>query len=744
MPAQRYLLNASALLPSIFHHAPASPAPSPPPTPATHLSPLQIAALIVPIVAAIFLLVFGVNNLPDLWKKIRHRWESRIDAAVEAAKDNVIIDTLPGPADLVNRIIEVETVRKALAGKDSLISIAGPTGIGKSAIAVAAAALYRDTAIQETGKRKNTIWADVHDSCPTLEELARLLSLSFSQPGISAAPSRDKELVIRRFLADHPTILVIDNLAPPQNVAQRTVLELLESLPTGSCAVLSWGESMTAKGKLIQVQDLSVDHAEDLLLREAERHGVLLCSPENVHNTVSRIFERFGGNPQGLRWLVLEMKNSARNVDEALERLTSRGSHIYAELFGNIWETIGESRQNVLTAVADARLPVSREYLSAATSLAALELHETIDALFLMGVLERTDDHNVPHVRLPNITRSYVMSHADVRRVSAMRRRLTKYYIRRLEADWEDAAGVESNIENIIQIFHNAKTDGDCRAVLKLFALILDILFTLGLFDDRITLGHVAVDCARRVNQPVDEALAWSVIASTHTVRAEYRLADEALRQGRAAADASGSAQAIAYQARCRAYNFYREARIAEARKELEGLLDRLDQAGDPNGAIDVVALQSSLALYEGRRDEAQAAIDDFNGRILAAGWRRAEAYPAQEYAELALWKRNMDQAHTWITQAESVATQYRDRRQLIRIALTAGRIHLFGGDHRAATSRLTTAAAEARSYGLANELAEILAHLELARRRPRWFWEWVNRLRAVPHRLAAMPIGGD
>lgn len=712
--------------------------------PASNLTPLQIVGLLVPIIAGLVILLFGVNNIPDLWKKAQILFRGRKLNDTKTVNTTRYVDTLPRVADLVNRTTEVESIKTAIDSNESIISIAGPTGVGKSAIAVSGVALYRDDTSETKRIHRNTLWIDVHDSCPTLKDLARVLSLCFSQPGLSAAPSHDKELVIRRFLADNPTVLVIDNLTPAKNEDQQALMDLLESLPAGSCAVLSWGESVVARGHLIRVEDLSLEHAGDLLVREAKRQCVLLCKASDTTKTVTEIYDRLGGNPQGLKWLVLEIKNSARSVGEALDRLVSRDSRIYAELFGNIWDILDQKHKTVMIGVADARMPTSREYLSAATGLTAHDLHESVDALLKMGILERAADRPNPHVRLPNITRSYVIFNADQGEIGANRRRLIEYYIQRLESDWEDAAGVEDDIENIIQVFLNARQDGDCISVLKLFVLILDILFTLGLFDDRITLGHAAVDCARRVNDPTKEALAWSVISSTHTLRAEYRQADQALVEGRLAAENSASVQAIAYQARCRAYNLYREGRIAEAKEELAGSLEQADSVGDVHGAIDIVALECSFALYEHRITEAKTAIDDFNNRIQAAGWRRAEAYPYQEYAELALWQRNFTEARDWAEKAQQIASQYRDRRQLIRIELTLGRIALYQGDLDGAETTLAKAASEAAVYGLTNELTEIRAHLDETRRKPRWLWaRWYAR-RKVPNRLSTLPIGGD
>lgn len=715
--------------------------PSPPATP-TPLTPLQTVALVVPVVTAVILLVFGVNNVPDLWRKVAKRREQRRLAKNSAAD---LIDTLPHVASLINRIEEVQRIAAAISADVPLVSVAGRTGVGKSAVAVSAVAAYRDNALNNSRTtRKNTLWLDAHNCCPALEDLARMLSLAFDQPGISAAPSRDKELVVRNFLAANPTVLIIDNFAPPASPRQQVLMDLLESLPAKSCGILSWGESITTEGELVQIEDLDLEHAGTLLLREADRHGVILAEPANVEDTIRETYARLGGNPQGLRWLVLEIKKSARTVADTLEKLTARDSQIYAELFGNIWETLDSEQKNILIGAAEAQVPASGEYLMAATGLKEKEVHETIENLLALGILERATEQHVVRVRLPNITRSYVVSNADRRRISNTRRRLARYYIRRLESDWEDAAGIEHDIENVIQVFLKAKQDGDCSSALRLFELILDILFTLGLFDDRINLGHAAVECARQLGRPADEALAWSVISSTHTVRGEYRLSDAALISGRAAAEQSGSTQAIAYQARCRAYNLYREGHTTKAENELEGVLELADSAGDINGAIDVLALKCSLALHDKRQQEARHHVDDFNQRIHAAGWRRAEAYPYQEYAELELWERNLAEAARWASKARDIAVQYRDRRQEIRVKLTLGRIAMYGGQLGEAKSLLRKAAEDASQYGLVNELAEIRAHLVLASRRPRWIWRaWYTSCK-VPNRLCSLPIGGD
>ena len=691
----------------------------------------------IPVITGAVAAVAGAIGLPKLLADRRER------KTKPAGKPNLVTQ-LPTRVKLVDRVTELAQVLRYLADGEPVVTVEGGRGVGKSALVLEAAHRHAAAGRGKAAKRPAAlVWLNAQNDCPDLADLARKLSLSSGERSLTAAAMSDKAEAIRSYLAAHPTVLIVDNLRLSQG-GTAPLRELFAMLPSGSQAIISSNAVGVLDGPRVAVPELVWEDARTLVVREAERAGVagLKASDDSVLERVHRLV---GGNPGAIRLFVAACAGRPGTVAEVLDEIES-GAGETATLYGVIWTELPEGARSALAACALLAGGADQEQVATALGSPRPEVKESLRKLWIDGLVEDDQALDRTIYRCPPALRRFVLDHAGPERLRGARIRLATALTERFTKDWEDAAGAATQVEAIRTLLRDLAGDGEYRLCLDLFAAVYDILFTLGLFDDRIELGWGAYQAAAAAGLVEEQSLALSVVSSTHAVRGEDAEAARAVATGLEIARKAGSAREIARQLRCEGFRLFRAGRAEEALAaiEPEDAEAMARNAGDPNNMIDILSLVGAAQFHLGDLDACEATVLRFRDECERLPWERGKAYALRDLAEVRLMRGDRQAAEELAARARTIAVEWRDSRQLARIMLTEARLHLFAGRMRAAQEAASEAARTARKLPLPGEQAEAEAVAREAVRCRRMPWRRPRVTGKPVLRFTEWTIGGD
>lgn len=656
---------------------------------------------------------------------------------------------LPSRIRLVDRTNEVFQVLRHLRDGEFVIAIEGNLGVGKSAVAaeVAHRMVDRVTAENARPSRRHAkyrwlAWIDAQNNCPTVADLARHFSLLSGDQGMSAAPDADKANALRAFLARQPSIIVVDNVRLTA-VAAQEFIGFIRTIPTGSLAIVSANTPGRMAAPRILVEELQQDFMRELLRREAQRLDVkTILSADQA--TLDRAYALVGGNPRAIELLVLTCSRRPVTLREVVDELSVGQGNITDELYASVWESLAEEHRLTIIACAYLCGRALADQLSAALDIPWARLSTLVEVLWADGLLSALEQERSLYYTCSQVLRVFALNKAPDELLRSIRRRLARHFIDWFTDDWEDAEGAIPHIPVIRTLIEDLFDHGDHVLSLDLFDVTLDIFFTLGLFDDRIRLGWVAYNAATRLDDPVRQSVALSVVSSTHSLRGEHEPAARAIELGIEAARRAGSDKEMARQIRCRGYNEFRRGAIAEALDVIDGAEEMAVTAGDPHNAVDILALRSAAEWHLGRFAECKRTVDRFLYFCEQIPWERGKAYPIREKAELAIMERSFSDAGLLLAESRSIAEEYRDQRQLVRIGLSESRLLLHRRRMISARRRGRTVSDTAERLGLTGEMSEADAVVRAAIQTILLPWKRYSYFRNPRNRFTSMTIGGD
>lgn len=646
----------------------------------------------------------------------------------------------------VDRRDVIRQAAERIGDGERVLAIEGGTGVGKSAVAAELVHLMRSDDAVAAGLPQllhthDFVWVDGHDACPTLSDICGRVALLTGEQSLTAVASEAKLPVLLAHLSRRNTVVLLDNVKVSAGPAVEPLRELLRTVPSGSLVITALNTPHALNASRVTLDDLELPHVLELVHHEGRRLGLDTRLFDEAF--AQRLREAVGGNPRWIEQFMRTLNVSPLTVDELFEAL-ERGEAV-RELLTPVWRELSAESRAVLAACACLRDPANAEQLRIACEMTREELASPLTELIEMGFLTIVRSPGRPDVYACSIGILVFAAGATAAdATAAITRRLAGHYVRKIATDPEDAEGAIPHIGAIKAVLQRLFDQHDDREVQALFSSILDILLTLGLFDDRITTGWLAYESAVRARNHRAASLATDVVSSTHAARGEIVEARDAAALGLLAAERSGDAGERARQMRTTALTLYKGGDAAAALAAMEGADALARQTGEREILVNLLGLRTVVHWFLGDFDaSARVALQGLEV-CLEMEWHRAIAYPLRNLAEVAIHDADFDLARARLAEARRVATERGDRRQLARISMTAARMHLFAGNLRAARREAQTAQQEAVSLGLRPESREIRAIRSAA---VRALWIPPLRLRYTrrrPARFTDAPIGGD
>jgi hypothetical protein len=660
--------------------------------------------------------------------------------AVVATRSNLLPDRPP----FVNRKREMgELISRARGGRVNALAIEGDPLVGKSAVAKE---LVHSLIAEPGGDRlgpadRDFVWINARDRCPSLAELCERLSLLTEDQSLTT--ETDKRERLRLHLARNKTVLVLDNLLLADGDANSSILvDFLAEVPSDALIIATVNTPGSPFPSRVPLRDLELPHVRDLI-RDCVKRFSLDGSAQFDDRFAERLHDVVGGNPGVIEWFLRGYQAGSGSLEERMAEL-ERG-HNLAELFEPTWDGLEVDEQEVLRACAHLRGEATSGQVAVACDLPEERARALTDALHRKGALTPMRAPGQPvFFACPQAFRRFAASQTDARTRLAFTRRLADAYIRHFTANPEDARSAVSEVGALRLVREELFRVEDDARMQALFTTVLDVLLTLGQFDEVIAFAELAALSAERIDGWASLSLAMGIKACTHAMRGELEAARAACSKGSVAAEASGLPGPVARLQRCRGFVHYRSREPRLALEVTEGTEQLARAAHDGINVVDTLDLRTAASWYAGDVDGCEAAARASLKQGEEMGWGRARAYPLRFLAEVALQRGGGEEARRLLAEAGAVAERFGDQRQLARVELTRARLSLLEGSPGEAITAATNAVTEATRLGLPAERCESAALAKAAGRAARSrLWSRYYELRR-PSRMTDSPVGGD
>jgi len=682
---------------------------------------------------------------------VNHRiaQENLRKAQAQAEEEAEAVETrvyLPARSHFVNRVVELDQAVAHIRSGEVVLAIEGGIGVGKSATATELAhrLLDGDSGTEESvGNQERTyVWIDGRNGCPLLTDICRALSIFSGDQSLAVVADDLKLDALRAHLSKHHTVLILDNLRLTDDPASQRIREFVQTVPPGSLVIASVNTPGSLDGARLQLEDLSAPDVQRLISHEVNRLG--LQEPALLEEGFAeRLRTVLGGNPGMIEWFLRSFSKSDKSLEAHLEAV-ARGEGL-EQLLAPVWSELTPELRSVLGVSAGLRGQATAEQIAIATELDEQRVSSLIRELISMGLMETVRASGRPNVFVcARGVQRFVIAQTPGQVIADYTGRLAAHYTDYFSRNWEDARTAISHLNALRSVLENLFDEGRDAALKRLFKRTLGLFFTLGLFDDRISLGTLAYESARRSGDHRAASLACSVISSTHAIRGELEEARQFLALGWGEADESGADGERARQMRDTGFISYRSRQAEQALGAVEGAEALALADGDLNNRVDTIGVQMASNWYLGRLDETERAVERYLQACREIPWERAQAHAMRYLVEIKIHRGEFAEARKLLDRAREIATQYDDARGLMRQRMTEARLLLVSLDLREAEQAATDAEREAIRLGLPSEAMEsgaLRRMARLARLLPplRPYLRWRR-----PLRFTDEPIGGD
>ncbi|PSB54109.1 hypothetical protein C7B67_00100 [filamentous cyanobacterium Phorm 6] len=338
----------------------------------------------------------------------------------------------------VNKILE--KLRPYPHSQNSVITVDGIGGIGKSALALEIAHCFRRNyaqlsteerfeAIIWTSAKRTVLRADRgivsrRQVLQTLDDICKTITITLGiEIPIRTQPKEMVELVCRQ-LTKQRTLLIVDNL---ETVDDEAVMELLQDLlPAPTKAIVTTRHRIDVAYP-VRLRGMPWEDAERLIEQESHKKEVSI-SNENKR----KIYDRTGGVPLAIVWTIAKIGFGA-SVDNVLARLGSRKGDIARFCFEETVEKIKDKdAYKVLLALALCKGNANREALGEIAGFGEDEVSRD-EGLEYLQILSLVNKEGNNFSLLP-LTKEYAIQELEIcgefiaSAVSRLIKRQTGYY----------------------------------------------------------------------------------------------------------------------------------------------------------------------------------------------------------------------------------------------------------------------------------------------------------------------------
>ncbi|HEV7857887.1 MAG TPA: toll/interleukin-1 receptor domain-containing protein [Pyrinomonadaceae bacterium] len=539
----------------------------------------------------------------------------------------------------------LERLKEELApGKNQLVVLSGPGGVGKTTLAAETARAL----LAEFANRIVWISASGREvfALPTLfDEIVTQLGRADLRP---LAPAQ-KEEQVRALVAAPATLVVLDNFETIKPAEQTRCVEFLYQ--RANCPALITTRQRVNPARNIPIAVMTPEEADDFLRRLIEQANDPNAFAGLDHDRIMQASER---NPLVLQWVVAQI-DLAQEAETVLNELSHGTGDAAQRVFNRSFELeqVGEDGRAALLAlslfVPDASRAALAEVAGFGDDIGRLnEAVKNLAALWLAKA--------VPGGRLTiqGLTRELTRAHLSRdNRAADFGQRFVAYFVHYALAHSqptpEDYAAMEAERDNLLGAMDVAFSLKDWNSVHVIAYLLAGpasgMLSVHGYWDEAIHRNKQALNAAR--NSAVEREIA----AFTHNVAAMYQERGE-VEEARKLYDESlaiskklGNQILIASTLHQLGKLAQEQGKLEEARKVYDESLQISKKLGNQNIIANTLHHLAAISQAEGKLEEARKVYDESLAISKKLGNQSLIASTLHELGRLAQAKGKLEEA---------------------------------------------------------------------------------------------------
>lgn len=476
------------------------------------------------------------------------------------------------------------------------------------------------------------------------------------------------------------------------------------------------------------------------LIEHTLERKAIEVSNEVLTRLVASIQEHVGRNPG----IVVELLHHCETPDRVAAWIGENAQDSvfdFHALYRNDWDSLDAETQEFLHWINSLGGRISDTLLNILIGANTRESPSEISSSLAAGFLRRDSHQGVSYYVLGKTFMSF-LSERSWLGVDHRKAQSCELLVDYLVQDWENTQLLKYDYTIVEELYSWALSHLDVNFCVKFYNVILDPMFSLGLFSERIELGKRFLD--RGMPEKAEQSLGplYNSIVSTCALIGEFDNARTFLDMFKVYSENRPDCKNIYY--RSSGYLDYRKGNVPSAIADAQRSEIEASEVGDKHTEIDALCLLVSGHLYLGELSAAKEQAQKLLDRVDSLPWKRGRAYPLRDLAEIAIIERDFGKASKFAQEAVDIATSYRDIRQLIRVRLTQSRLQLFSGNGRLILSELEEIVRLTQRYRLTGEELEAKATLDRARRTPNFFWSvYYSKVRPTS-RFSNATLAGD
>jgi tetratricopeptide (TPR) repeat protein len=498
----------------------------------------------------------------------------------------------------------VERLRDELApGRNQLVTLSGPGGIGKTTLAAEAA-----RGVQETYKNR-VVWSSADGRADfTLLSLLDDISTQLGRADLRTLAPAVKEEQVRALVADAAALVVLDNY---ETIADEEKKRIEAWFKTARCSALFTSRHRINETVFVQVSAMSREESEEFLNKViAQTQDAQIFTADARR----RVYETAEANPFVMQWVVGQI-DDAQEPDAVLEELSKGVGDAAERVFDRSYNLLDDDGRDALLALSLFAPSAMREALSEVAGFDDAErVREAVRNLNRLWLVRAVEEHR--RLAVEGLTRRLAAARLSKdARDGDFRRRFVAYFLRyaveRREPTPENFDALEEEKDNLLSAAEAAFASEDWGSVTGMAYALADpvngMLGVRGYWDEAVKLGEQALQAARSLQDEMRIAGLSHNLAVMYQNRGELtearRLYGESLEIKNRLGDLSGVAKTLHQLG----IISYLQGEPEEARRLYGESLEIAKKLGDQSGIA--ITLHQLGRLAEGEGDKVEAAL---------------------------------------------------------------------------------------------------------------------------------------
>jgi tetratricopeptide (TPR) repeat protein len=502
----------------------------------------------------------------------------------------------------------VERLKDELApGRDQLVTLSGPGGIGKTTLAAQAARELQE----EYGRR--IVWSSADGRADfTFLSLLDDIATQLGRADLRTLAPAEKEEQVRVLVAD--ALVVLDNY---ETVAEAEQKRIETWFKRTQCSALFTSRPRVPDTVFVPVSAMSREEAGEFLEKlSAQTQDPQIFTPD----VRERVYETAEANPYVMQWVVGQI-DLAQEPGAVLDELKHGEGDAAERIFDRSFDLplLGDDGRDTLLALSLFTPSATPDALAAVAGFDnAGRVNESVKNLRRLWLVKGVDGNR--RLAVEGLTRMLAAARLlKEPRADEFRRRFVAYFIQyakeRKGPTSESYDALEKEKDNLLGAAELAFASGDWESVVwvadSLAGPMEGMLNIRGYWDDALRLGEQALQGSRSLENEAWVAVFSHNVAGMHWRRGEFEKARRLYNASLEIAERLDDQSSIALTLGNMGTLALSEGKVEEARQLYEKSLEINKRLDDQRPLSITLHELGRLAQTQGQLDEARRLYND-------------------------------------------------------------------------------------------------------------------------------------